>query len=516
MSFRTALTGLNAASTDLGVISNNIANNNTTAFKMSRAEFGDIYSLSDLGTSTRRSIGTGVKLNAVTQIFKQGNLETTGNPLDLAIDGEGFFEVKQVASGAVKNAEGQLIYSRAGGFTIDNQGFIVNSRSERLQGFGTKEINGEISIDIGKPSDLQTDLSQNTPKETTIGSFGLNLNASLSLPEVPIDEFNVNDIRSYGFVSAMPIYDSLGSSYSATVYFAKATLPSISDSTVAPPVVGVAPEGTTSAWYTYFTVDGKNLDGTDLPTSGAMVPSAMLFFDTTGNMIGTAQGSIPAASAGPAVIDDTVAGQRTVTVQTIPADPSVPTPATFSTTTFTNSNSTSVVLRNIRPTKPDPDPSGLRAANDPINGANGGVIIKFDQTTQFGGSSSTNTVTQDGFSTGRLVGVDIGEDGTISGRYSNGQAKIFGQVFLSNFLSTSGLSPIGDTSWAQTSASGSVVRNPPGTSNVGLVRAGALELSNVELSEQLVKMISAQRNFQANAQVVSTSDQMTQTLLNMR
>lgn len=155
MSFRTALTGLNAASADLGVISNNIANNNTTAFKMSRAEFGDIYSLSDLGTSTRRSIGTGVKLNAVTQIFKQGNLETTGNPLDLAIDGEGFFEVKQVASGAVKNAEGQLIYSRAGGFTIDNQGFIVNSRSERLQGFGTKEINGEISIDIGKPSDLQ-------------------------------------------------------------------------------------------------------------------------------------------------------------------------------------------------------------------------------------------------------------------------------------------------------------------------------------------------------------------------
>ena len=91
MSFRTALTGLNAANSDLGVISNNIANNNTTGFKESRAEFGDIFSLSDLGTSTRRSIGTGVKLNAVTQQFKQGNLDTTGNPLDLGLDGEGLF-----------------------------------------------------------------------------------------------------------------------------------------------------------------------------------------------------------------------------------------------------------------------------------------------------------------------------------------------------------------------------------------------------------------------------------------
>ena len=157
-------------------------------------------------------------------------------------------------------------------------------------------------------------------------------------------------------------------------------------------------------------------------------------------------------------------------------------------------------------------------AENPINtsGTPPGVTIKFDTTTQYGSPSSTNAATQDGFATGRIVGVDVGEDGTMNGRYSNGQAKVLGQVILANFRSTSGLSPIGDTSWVETAASGQPVKGPPGTASLGLVRAGALELSNVELSEQLVKMISAQRNFQANAQVISTADQMTQTLLNMR
>lgn len=521
MSFRTALTGLNAASADLAVISNNIANNNTTAFKQSRAEFGDIYSLSDLGTSTRRSIGTGVKLNSVTQLFKQGNLETTGNPLDLAIDGEGFFEVKDVAPGALINTGGQSVYTRAGAFTLDNKGFIVNSRGQRLQGFGTITTNGKTSISIGSKTDLQTNTNKIQPAETTTGSFSLNLDASEAMPEVPAKEFDVNDVRSYNFVSAMTIYDSLGTDYSLNVYFAKATLPSIADPDPTTPVPGVAPKGTTAAWYVYCGVDGKNLDGTDIPDSGAMVPSAMLFFDTSGKMIGTAQGNpVTPALTTIGVVDNVgPPPDRTVTVITKPAVGA--TPAEYSTTRLTNSdypasltNLTSFVLANIKPTTPDPDLGTKTApANDPIGG---GVLLKFDTTTQYGGTSSTNATTQDGFSTGRLVGVDVGEDGTISGRYSNGQAAIFGQVYLANFASISGLSPIGDTSWVETSASGPPTENPPGSSNVGLVRAGALELSNVELSEQLVKMISAQRNFQANAQVISTADQMTQTLLNMR
>ena len=454
MSFRTALTGLNAASADLAVISNNIANNNTTAFKQSRAEFGDIYSLSDLGTSTRRSIGTGVKLNSVTQLFKQGNLETTSNPLDLAIDGEGFF--------VLQDSDGSMLYTRAGAFGVDKDGYIVNTRGQTLQGYLTNPTTGEI--DTGNEGALRTQTANIDPKQTTTGEFGINLDAG-AIP--PTQAFDFKDSRTYNFSSALTIFDSLGNSHSLNSYFVRDAA-----------VPAGAPAGTTSAWDVYFSMDGLGLDGNALPPAGAATASGTLGFDAFGAATATY-----------------VAGAWLTTI--------------------------AINLNSIVPTNgPDPitgngTPNG---AENPINtsGTPPGVTIKFDTTTQYGSPSSTNAATQDGFATGRIVGVDVGEDGTMNGRYSNGQAKVLGQVILANFRSTSGLSPIGDTSWVETAASGQPVKGPPGTASLGLVRAGALELSNVELSEQLVKMISAQRNFQANAQVISTADQMTQTLLNMR
>ncbi len=457
MSFRTALTGLNAASADLGVISNNIANNNTTAFKQSRAEFGDIYSLSDLGTSTRRSIGTGVKLNSVTQIFKQGNLETTTSPLDLAIDGEGFF--------ALKNLDGSASYTRAGAFGLDKDGYIVNTRGQRLQGYLTNPTTGEI--DTGNEGDLRTQTANIDPKQTTTGEFGINLNAS-DVP--PTTAFDFRDSRTYNFSSALTIFDSLGNNHSLNSYFVR--------SATVPPT---APTGTSSAWDVFFSMDGLGLDGLALPAAGMATSLGALCFDAFGATTGTL--GIPPG--------------------------------------YVATGNTSIVLTNIVPTN-GPDPitgNGVpNGAENPINtsGTPSGVTVKFDTTTQYGSPSSTNAATQDGFATGRVVGVDVGEDGTMNGRYSNGQAKVLGQVILANFRSVTGLSPIGDTSWVETAASGQPVKGPPGTASLGLVRSGALELSNVELSEQLVKMISAQRNFQANAQVISTADQMTQTLLNMR
>lgn len=483
MSFRTALTGLNAASADLGVISNNIANNNTTGFKMSRAEFGDIYSLSDLGTSTRRSIGTGVKLNAVAQQFKQGNLETTTNPLDLAIDGEGFFQLRE---GDATGPTGATVYTRAGAFGIDSEGFIVNSQGLQLQGYQRNPTTGQI--DKGDIGSIQKDTSDSKPTQTTKGEFGVNLNSSL--PALDPTAFDFQDSRTYNYATAMTIFDSTGSNYSLTAYFVRDQNAMVSTSTTVPvaPSYKIAdPPGGTAAWQVFFSVDGKQMDGTDFGNAvpaGGYLPAGLITFDAYGSATGA--------------FNNTAAAQPPV---------------------FTYANSKSITLPDIAATKPasttpfDPD---YAAPETPINGSNGGVVIKFDTATQFGSASSTNQASQDGYASGRIVGVDVGEDGTISGRYSNGQAKILGQVILVNFANVQGLSPIGDTSWVQTSASGQPVIGPPGTASLGLVRAGALELSNVELSEQLVKMISAQRNFQANAQVISTADQMTQTLLNMR
>lgn len=436
MSFRTALTGLNAANADLGVISNNIANNNTTGFKQSRAEFGDIFSLSDLGTSTRRSIGTGVKLNAVTQQFKQGNLDTTGNPLDLGLDGEGLFMLK----------DGDVtVYTRAGGFGIDKDGYIVNNTGLRLQGF-TALDNGGFTAET---NDIYLDTKQNDAQATTKTQFGVNLNAESSSPTItPFDYKNPN---SYNHSVSSTFYDSQGSSHTLTVYFVK-------DST--------GP----NSWTLYYGADGKNPLGETGPPAvpAAITPnSATITFDTNGQI-----------------------------VKTLDHDGNPATPNIF-----------------------DPiDIAVNLTALDPNSGAASPLNMSLDYTgsTQFGSPHSNNSVTQDGFASGRLVGVDVGEDGTIFGRYSNGQSKALAMVALANFRNTQGLSPIGDSSWVQTAAAGEAIIGQPGTSSLGLVRSGALELSNVELTEQLVKMISAQRNFQANAQVISTADQMTQTLLQIR
>lgn len=456
MSFRTALTGLNAAGSDLGVISNNIANNNTTGFKASRAEFGDIYSLSDLGTSTRRSIGTGVRLNAVSQQFKQGNLETTSNPLDMAIDGEGFF--------AVKDTDGAMAYTRAGAFGLDKNGYVVNSLGQKLQGYQTNPTTG--LIDIGTEGDLRTQTANIDPKQSTTGEYGINLDSS-SVSLNPAN-FDFQDSRTYNFASAMTVFDSLGNDHSLTAYFVR-------DSTTTPPAV----PGGTAAWKIFFSMDGLGLNGNALPPAGSATPSGTLCFDAFGALTGTLD-----ATGAPT-------GNRSLTLASI-----VPT------------NGPDPITGNGTP----------NGSENPLNSAGtpAGLTLKFDTATQYGSASSTNSVTQDGYTTGRVVGVDIGEDGSLFGRYSNGQAKVLGQVILANFRNVQGLSPIGDSSWVETAASGQPVKGPPGTASLGLVRAGALELSNVELSEQLVKMINAQRNFQANAQVISTSDQMTQTLLQMR
>lgn len=422
MSFRTALTGLNAAQKDLGVISNNIANNNTTGFKESRAEFGDIFSLSDLGNTTQRSIGTGVKLNAVAQQFKQGNIDTTGNPLDLAVDGEGFFRL---------NDNGAVVYSRAGTFGIDKDGYVVNNTGLKLTGYQVDNTTGKVTPQWG---DIRLTTADIQPSATDRADFGVNLNAGDTPPTVA--PFDYLDANTYNFSTSVSIYDSQGTSHSLIAYFVK--------------------DAGSNSWTTHYSVDGTD------PANVTVTSSNLTF---------TNEGLLDSSSA--------------------PID-------------------ISIDLNSVLQEKTG-DSTVTTGAASPLD-----LTLHFDESTQFGSPFSTNAIAQNGYASGRLVGVDVGEDGTMFGRYTNGQSKTLGQVALVNFRNVQGLSPIGDTSWVQTHASGEPVVGPPGTASLGLLRSGALEQANVELTEQLVNMINAQRNFQANAQVVSTSDSLTQTLLNIR
>jgi flagellar hook protein FlgE len=153
----------------------------------------------------------------------------------------------------------------------------------------------------------------------------------------------------------------------------------------------------------------------------------------------------------------------------------------------------------------------------PTNGANP-LNIDYDLTgsTQFGGGFGINNLAQDGFTSGRLTAIEVSDDGVFAARYTNGQTQILAQVALANFASPQGLQQIGDNAWAESFESGAVQLGQPGTSSLGLIQSGGLEQANVDIAEELVGLITAERFFQANAQVITTADQITQTIINLR
>ena len=144
------------------------------------------------------------------------------------------------------------------------------------------------------------------------------------------------------------------------------------------------------------------------------------------------------------------------------------------------------------------------------------LATDFIQSTQYGSAFGVNSLSQNGFTAGRLSNIDVDTSGVIFARFTNGRSEPLGQVALSNFANVQGLRQLGDTAWAETFTSGDAIRGSAGTGSFGLIQSGALESSNVDLTQQLVNMITAQRNFQANAQMISTADQVTQTIINIR
>jgi len=403
MPFRIALSGLNAASSELQVIGNNVANASTTGYKESRAEFTDIFATSNLGV-TANAIGAGVRVSSVSQQFSQGNIGFTDNNLDLAISGQGFF---------IMNDNGINAYTRAGALGVDRNGFVVNNQQQQLTIFQSDQ-NGNIT---GATGPLQLDRSDIAPAATTLIDVQANLDASAT-PVPAATVFNPSDATSYNNSTSLTIFDSLGSPHLNTMYFRKTA-----DNT----------------WDVFQYVDG-------LPV-GAPAGDPISF-----NALGAITGGSPVA------------------------------------VNFT--------------------PSGGAAAMN--------MSIDFNNTSQYGSPFSVNGLSQDGFATGRLSGIDFSDTGVITSRFTNGQSRTLGQIAVATFNNPQGLRQMGDTSWSESFDSGAPLVGSPGSGAAGLIESGALEGSNVDLTEELVNMITAQRNFQANAQVITTADTVTQTIINIR
>jgi len=467
MSFQTALTGLSAAQGNLGVTGNNIANSSTTGYKKSRAEFADVYAASVYGSSST-AIGGGVKLSSVAQQFTQGNIEFTDNPLDLAISGEGFFRLDD---------NGSTLFSRSGMFKVDKDGYLVNSTGQQLTGYQANP-NGTITGQLGS---LQVDTANQAPSatgsNTTNGGIDavLNFDANESVIDdtIPANEFSRSNPDTYTSTTSMTTYDSLGNSLQTTMYFARRPN-----------------AGGNSVWdvYTYVTATDSAGTRTDIeippagaapadPTATPPVPNtpATLEFDANGQLVNVT----PATAGNPDAIDYNAPANHAVV-----------------------------------------DPTTGAPTGQTLTDITGGTFADFDVnmggSTQYGSPFAVSTLTQDGYATGQLSGVDVAENGTLFARYTNGQSRALGQVALASFANPQGLKPNGDTMWAESFDSGQPLVGSPGSSTLGLLQAGALESSNVDISKQLVNMIVAQRDFQANAKMISTEDQVTQSIINIR
>lgn len=421
MSLNVAVSGIKAAGTDLGIIGNNIANAGTTGFKSSRGDFADVYASSLLGAGAN-SAGRGVSLQDIKQSFSQGNVATTGNALDMAISGNGFFALSDA---------GTTVYSRAGNFQVDRSGYVVNNAGNRLLVFQTT-ANGDATGEMGE---LRIDKSLIQPNSTAEMEATFNLDSRDQVPTLawggPFDAFaappTAPDPDMFNASTSSTVYDSLGNAHTHSMFFVKTA--------------------TQNEWNVYSSIDGVSVTGPDTLT-----------FDSSGQ----------------------------VDPATLPFE------------------------INITAWTP------LDASGSANGAAAQDIVMDLSNTTQFGTDFAVNSIIQDGFTTGQLRGVEVDDTGVVFARFTNGQARTLGQIALANFANTDGLQPLGGTTWGETFTSGTPTLSAPGTAGMGTVNSGALEESNVEITEQLVAMIVAQRNFQANAQVIETENSISQTVINLR
>lgn len=558
--FGISVSGIKNSQKHIDVTSNNIANTNSYGFKKSRAEFADVYTNS-IFTNSRTSTGMGVNNTVVSQQFAQGALSgDTGNPLDMAIQGNGFF--------VLSNGDGSLshTYTRNGAFQINREGYITTATGEFLQGWDVNPDGSASSLDLGSTHNILIPEDTGAPKQSSEIGIGVNLPADRDPitttnpandpwtgaqwnPALPADfntnfgiprdadgnaldpadpdsytnadiiqyntQFNPKDPSTYTATTSQTVHDSLGRAHTLTYY-----------------LFNMGPKGTegddanTNVWTAIPYLDGKPVDVnavageqstamtvTDGPLKGANFFGFRLEFDSSGELIGD---------------------------KTIPGD------ITFVNGDKADANLTGIndLRKHLFGIKNEADNSGTLAITDstfeggvdsgaslPYDNADGslhtamGTGINPDQVlhlsfsaTQYGSSNFevTGSPTNDGYSTGILTGISVDENGIIQAEYSNGSIEMVAKVALADFTNQQGLTKVGDSQWKESIYSGAAQAKQANSGSAGSIKGSNLELSNVDLTSELVELITAQRNYQANAQSLQTQNTVMDSILNIR
>lgn len=425
MSFDQGLSGLQASSTQLSVIGNNIANSSTVGYKASDIQFADVYANS-LGGGGASPIGIGVSDEAVVQQFNQGSITTDSNPLDIAINGNGFFQL---------STNGTISYTRTGQFHLDANGDIVTADGANLQGYNAST--GGV-LNTGAPTNMVINAANLPPQTTANVTTVVNLDSTS--PALNPANFDPTNPATYTYSNSVTVYDSLGNPHALQTYYVNQ---------------GIVAPSTEDQWNVYATMDGTPVGYTP---PAAAVPVSTLSF--------TSAGTLDAAATTP------VSAPPFIIPLSIPLANGATTPQA--------------------------------------------ININFTGTTQYGTASGVNSQTQDGYTSGQLTQFSAGANGIITGTYSNGQTQTLGQIVLTNFVNPSGLTNGGNNTWYASPSSGTPLVGTPTSGNLGSLQSDAVEDSTTDLTTELVNMITAQQDYQANAQTIKTQDDIMQTLVTLR
>ena len=455
------VSGMQNHQTKMDVVGNNIANVNTNGFKKGRADFQDMISqqlsgaaapTTEVGGVNPKEVGLGVQTAAIHTIFTQGNLQSTGVSTDIAIQGNGFF--------VLQNGE-KSYFTRNGAFSVDKDGTLVNpANGYRVQGWMARELNGQQVIQTAAtPTDLTIPVGSKDPAKATQNVlFACNLDKNT--PEIPEQGATPADIAKGTWATESKIYDSFGNEHILSVAFTRVV-------------------GNPNQWRATVNVDAENADYTQarvgLGTTDGQTNEFIVEFDNMGTLRAVTD------SAG------------------------------------VNSNETGEIILQASFTVPESNPDGDGNPYRQTMNINLGTIGSMRNTvTQSASKSSTKVFDQDGYTLGYLDNFKIDSSGIITGVYSNGTTRSIGQIALATFANQGGLEKAGDNTYVQSNNSGLANIGESGIAGKGSLLAGALEMSNVDLTDQFSEMIVTQRGFQSNAATIRTADTLLETVISLK
>ncbi|WP_321991935.1 flagellar hook protein FlgE [Marispirochaeta aestuarii] len=455
------VSGLQNHQTRMDVIGNNISNVNTIGFKKGRVNFQDMLSQTmsgaarptdDLGGVNPKQVGLGMTIAAIDTIHTQGSLQTTGVMTDIAIQGNGFFILRE---------GDKEFYTRAGAFGLDEAGTLVNpANGLKVQGWMAQEVEGLTIINTASDvGDITIPIGGKDPASATSEVY-LACNLDKRVGEIPADAGPAEVLQNTWTIDKT-VYDDFGNTHTMRINFTKAV-------------------GAPNSWDAVVTMN-PDADGVDTANTLAEVGeanNATATFTVNFNNLGTLESVTDAQ--GDILTEGTLQTQ---------------------------------ISFDVPDANPDAEGGVLRQTFNLNLGEVGSVV---NSMTQFAEKSSTKAFAQNGYPMGYLESFKVDQSGMITGVYSNGTNRSIGQVALASFVNPGGLEKAGESTYIVTNNSGDPNVSESGVAGKGKFIAGALEMSNVDLAEQFTDMIVTQRGFQSNSKTIQTSDQMLQELLTLK